>query len=451
MPAESDNSSTNANDRTDVSEGVAALSRSENLAHARVYLQRAMACRQEVFATPGRAKAAAQQVERLRRIMFVLTVTTLHDMAESRVCDQHGHGSAKAMYSAANKQSGRDLYGIEQVRKMFDKADRVFKAARKGRLSEDHLRLLARVYANRRVRDVFLSQQSWFLKKARRFDFKQFEILVDRWLRVNDDDGPDPNAGHEKRNASIVHHVFSDTYQVASSQGASAGAAMAVIYQSFVQAEFAKDWEAAKLIHGDATCTDLLSRTHQQRAADAMSQIFLDAAANPNSSLPANHVHLVVWSAPTFEEMARRHAGYLPRPFDLDEYRCETIDGVPLEPNESFLDAIMSPFRRVVLDAKGVVLDVSDKRFFTGLARTALQVAYPGCVWPGCNVPASKCQADHIQAKCRGGPTIQENGTLFCGRHNRHKERGYRVWRDPTSGQIRIVTPSGEEITEPWE
>lgn len=455
VPAESDNCSNDpAVDDTSAgavySAGTVQPSRSENLAMAELYVRRALGCEQEVFSTPAQAKAAAQLVERVRRMVFGLSVATLHDMAESRICDQHGHTSAKVMYSAVNKQSGRDLYGLEQVRKMFDRCARIFKAARKGRLSEDHLRLMARVYANRRVRKAFVSQQSWFLKKARRFNFKEFEILVDRWVQVHDDDGSDPNAAHQNRCANIVHDVFSDSFTVSSTQGPLAGAAMQQIFGAYVQAEFAKDWEASHAIHGDQTSVDRLSRTHQQRSADALAQIFTDAAANANSAMPVNYVHNIVWSASTFEEMARRHAGYRPQPFDLDDYRCETIDGVPLEPNETFLDALMSPLRRIVLDAIGVVIDKSEQRFFTGLARTALQIAYPGCVWPGCNVPASRCQADHMQAKCRGGPTTQENGTLFCGRHNRHKERGYAVWRDPTTGQIRISSPAGEEITEPW-
>jgi len=458
VPAESENFIDTTNPVVDAADGsdlsgasVEPISRGNNLDQAVACLKRALACEQQVFSTPGKAKAAAEQVEQARRLAFALSVVTLHDMAESRICDQHGHASAKVMYTAINDQSSRDVFGLEQVRKMFDTCGRIYKAARKARLSEDHLRLLARVYANRRVRDAFVSQQSWFLKKARRFDFKRFEILVARWVEVNDDDGPDPNAAHERRSARIVHEVFNKSFLITSNQGPLAGAAMSAIFDSYVDAEFAKDWEAAQAIHGDETCVDRLARTHQQRAADAMAQIFYDAAANPESSVPINFVHNIVWSAPTFEEMARRHAGYLPRPFDLDTYRCETIDGVPLDPNEAFLDALMNPFRRVVLDAKGVVIDKSEQRFFTGLARTALQIAHPGCEWPGCNVPASKCQADHMRSKRRGGPTTQANGALFCGHHNRHKERGYTVWRDPTSGQIRIVTPAGEEIAKPWD
>ena len=129
--------------------------------------------------------------------------------------------------------------------------------------------------------------------------------------------------------------------------------------------------------------------------------------------------------------------------------RCETTDGHQLEPNEAFLDALVNGVRRVVVDAKGVVIDMSQKRFFTGFARVALQIAHSECEWPGCHIPASRCQADHTTSHARGGPTTQQNASLFCKRHNRHKERGYTVWRDQQTGQIRIITPSGYEITDP--
>jgi|GEM_PF-7080847 len=46
----------------------------------------------------------------------------------------------------------------------------------------------------------------------------------------------------------------------------------------------------------------------------------------------------------------------------------------------------------------------------------------------------------------RGGPSGQLNGLPACKRHNRFKERGYTVTRQP-NGDITITTPTGELIT----
>jgi len=101
---------------------------------------------------------------------------------------------------------------------------------------------------------------------------------------------------------------------------------------------------------------------------------------------------MVVWDHTTYEEQWRRYAGAAPTPFNVDTMRCETADGVQLEVNEAFLDSLINGVRRVVFDAKGVVIAMSEKRFFTGFARTTLNISQSECEWPGCHVPGSRCR-----------------------------------------------------------
>jgi hypothetical protein len=144
--------------------------------------------------------------------------------------------------------------------------------------------------------------------------------------------------------------------------------------------------------------------------------------------------------------MASRFDGNPPKPFDIDGFRCETIDGDPLEPYEAFANSLVNQIRRVVVDAKGVVIDLGRARFFTGAARDAVQLAGDGeCDWKGCWVKASMCETDHLHEHGRGGRTCPGNGAPCCGRHNRWKQKGYRVWRDDT-GTIHITRPDGSEI-----
>jgi len=393
------------------------------------------------------AVEALQLVEQVRRMADVIAVQVLDDVVESRVADGHGHSSVRAMYDAVNKQSGRDLYGMEQVRKMFRSCELLQSAAYEADLSWEHLRLLGRVFSNRRVRAAFIDQQGWFLNKAARFDFRRFELLVNRWEEVNDEDGPEPSDAHERRNASATQDLFTKNWQRRSTHGPLVGAAMAEIEAAYVQAEFEKDWEAAKAKHGDAVCVDLLARTDAQRRADAIAQIYADAAANTAGSAPFNFVHNIVWTAAEYEEMLRRYHGAARRQRDAATAGCTTIDGRPLDSNEAFIDSLTSAFRRVVVDARGVTIDLGEQRFFTGLSRTALHIPHDECEWIGCHVPSSRCQADHVKPKSMGGPTDQVNGAILCQRHNRHKERGYTVWRDATSGRLRIMSPAGTEIT----
>ncbi len=50
----------------------------------------------------------------------------------------------------------------------------------------------------------------------------------------------------------------------------------------------------------------------------------------------------------------------------------------------------------------------------------ALVVRDEGCVYPGCTVPATWCEAHHIVWWCRGGPTDIDTLALLCPRHHTH-------------------------------
>ena len=95
--------------------------------------------------------------------------------------------------------------------------------------------------------------------------------------------------------------------------------------------------------------------------------------------------------------------------------------------------------RRVVVDSAGNVIDVGRKRrLFTGTGRDAalLQALLRGpgglrCLWPGCDGRGRCLQADHREPAARGGPTDVANSDVYCGSHNRIKERGFRPVRGP--------------------
>ena len=94
--------------------------------------------------------------------------------------------------------------------------------------------------------------------------------------------------------------------------------------------------------------------------------------------MPPGFCHNIVWSPDTFEELLRRIDGQEPEPLDPDTHRCETIDGVQLEPTEAITNALVNNVRRVVVDAAEVTLDMGRKRLFTGALRDALSSS-DGC------------------------------------------------------------------------
>ena len=152
-----------------------------------------------------------------------------------------------------------------------------------------------------------------------------------------------------------------------------------------------------------------------------------------------------MWDAKTYEQMITELASHRRRPLDADTHRCSTIDGIPLAPTEAVMNSLVGEIRRVVVDAAAAVIDLGTARRFTGSARLAAQLASSTCVWRGCFTRTSNCEIDHIEAHSNGGRTNPGNGAPLCGRHNRWKQKGFKVWRDPT-GTWHTYRPDGTEI-----
>ena len=78
----------------------------------------------------------------------------------------------------------------------------------------------------------------------------------------------------------------------------------------------------------------------------------------------------------------------------------------------------------VLFDGPDTVVSVSRKRAFTGALRRAIEVRDRHCQHPsGCDVPAERCDVDHIVPWPESQRTDQGNGRLECPTHNRHADR----------------------------
>ena len=74
------------------------------------------------------------------------------------------------------------------------------------------------------------------------------------------------------------------------------------------------------------------------------------------------------------------------------------------------------------MGAQGEILDFGrKKRLFTGALREALILRDRTCQHPGCDVPARKCEGDHVTPWSQGGVTSERNGQIRCDYHNRWK------------------------------
>ncbi len=102
----------------------------------------------------------------------------------------------------------------------------------------------------------------------------------------------------------------------------------------------------------------------------------------------------------------------------------------------------------VVLGSSSEVLDVGrTARLVTPAIRTALLVRDRGCVFPGCDAPAARCEAHHIVPWWAGGPTALSNLALLCHSHHPLVEPAHGPLRD--QWQLRIAPDGLPEFTPP--
>ncbi len=88
----------------------------------------------------------------------------------------------------------------------------------------------------------------------------------------------------------------------------------------------------------------------------------------------------------------------------------------------------------------------------TAELRRRVLARHPVCRFPGCAVPARRCDIDHAQAYTAGGPTSLDNLGPLCRRHHRAKTHGgWRLearpdggatWTSPAGRRYRVRPPS---------
>ncbi len=107
-------------------------------------------------------------------------------------------------------------------------------------------------------------------------------------------------------------------------------------------------------------------------------------------------------------------------------------------------DATITP---VTVGPLGQVLDVGRRtRTVNAAMWAALMVRDQNCAFPGCDTPASRCDAHHIQHWADGGPTSLANLVLLCRYHHQrviHDDQHDDRW------SVRIDEPTGRPMFDP--
>jgi hypothetical protein len=98
---------------------------------------------------------------------------------------------------------------------------------------------------------------------------------------------------------------------------------------------------------------------------------------------------------------------------------------------------------RILLGSDSMVIDVGRaKRVISGPQRKALNARDKGCVWPGCDRPASWTSGHHLVHWFRGGGGDLPNLALLCYRHHWLVHEGNWQMVRTEDGGILTVPPT---------
>jgi hypothetical protein len=391
-----------------------------------------------------------QELERLQRRLEHAIVSVVGQADRRGVWAEDGHRSVRGWCMAtAHWSHGDTTHRIRSVT-MLDDLAAVDEALATGAVGVAQVRELARARANPRCGRELADCEEVLLADATSLPYDEFRRCVQRWEALADADGAhrDHEQTHAARAASFVE--FGNGYHLAARSGVAQGAAMEEIFNQFIDAEFHADWDEARTRLGDDVTPADLARTAAQRRFDALHAIFLAAASTqPGARAPEPVVDIVV-DQTTFEAAMTAMADgrplddVMPPVGDPTRRRCETIHGVPVDPLDAVVAALIGHVRRVVFDSESCTIDLgTTTRLFRGAARLAVWLQATRCLWPGCG--RRHCQIDHSRSWNEHGTTSPRNGAPLCGHHNRWKTRGYRTWRDP-NGHWHTYRPDGTEI-----
>ncbi len=450
-----------------------------------------------VGVVPTDARDAIRVVRRLEHVsrqVYGLQAGLVGEIDRRGLFRADGHKSVRAMVGWAADLSPGDATKRARAAKVLRDLPSVAAAVAAGAISVSTLDRIGSTYAKDRVREQLVASEADLAVVAAAISYREFDTYLSNWERLADADGLRDKAerDHERRDFSVRQNL-DGSFRFEGGCGSIQGTITLAIFQAYVTAEFEADLAEARARLGDGASLDDLCRTDQQRRMDALAAIFDDAVSARGertgqqiiTNLIIDHATLDQY-AKTFtgepldpdprlktwwQDLAAKHTKHdtdtaepeadgdgEPEADDAEDdddpvpmtgFRCSDMDGHPIDPTEATAYALLHDhIRRVVLGADGVALDAGRlRRVFTGPQHTAVLLSSTTCCWPGCNAPASSCQADHLLpwAHPDKGRTDPGNGAPTCGKHNRFRNHGFTVHRD-ADGTLHVHRPDGTRI-----
>ena len=276
-----------------------------------------------------------------------------------------------------------------------------------GELTADHVNVLASV-RRPETEERLADDEELLVGYGKAMSFAGFVRVVRYWAQHADPDGEDDGAADDR--AARKFHFTQSIGGMWFSDGVFdplSGAAVATELRRLEDRLFEADWAQAKARLGREPTVDDLARTAPQRRADALLEMAIRSASAPAGGRRPEPLFTVLVGWETLQGRI-----------------CQLANGTVVAPGALLPWLDTAWLERVVFDGPSRVIDVgAAQRLFKGATRRAVEVRDQECFHEFCDTPADQCQVDHITPYMAGGPTIQSNGRMACGAHNRARHK----------------------------
>jgi hypothetical protein len=297
-----------------------------------------------------------------------------------------------------------------------------------GEITVAHARALARGLGPR-TREAFVDAEADLVGHARTLSADELVRAVRYWMELVDPDGPEPDSGEEASWFSC-NRLPDGRRALRGELDAAMGAEFEAALREKAEEIFRRDRR-----HSEIDPTDpAAGRTPTQRRAEALAELVGLGAAAPASTKRRRPLLTVVIDDLTLADIfgpdRRQPTGDSGDPGGAGEpfagVTHELLDGTVVQLETLRLWSCDAHLCRTVFSAAGEPLDVGrEERFATDAQRRLLDVRDGGCAVPGCDRPASWCDAHHIEFWEHGGRTDIDNLVLTCRHHHTRIHAGH--------------------------
>ena len=406
--------------------------------------------------TPAAIDATVRELDVAARRIEASIVAGVEHVDRTGHHERDGHRSASSWLMATTNCSRRDATARARSARLVRELTTVAAEFVAGHVGIAQVRELARLAANPRTGAHLPDSEDILLEAAQTLEFADFTVVTKRWEQLADSDGAhtEHERAHDDRNARCTFDGAVFRFETA--HGVVQGTSMRQVFEAFCDAEFDRDWQWVRDTYGDDANPSLMPRSPKQRRADAfVAMVLAAAAAGTGDGHSIDTTVNLICDLDQFEQRSEAAVTGDESRVDVDpatvrERRCETTDGIPVDPHQVVAAALLGRIRHIVVDGSGVIVAAGRKRqLFTGALREAVMAIDPVCGWLGCNLRAQISAIDHLEPRSRGGPTDAANAKVMCDKHNifKHTAR-YDVQRHPDS-TIHITRPDGTTLGIP--